>query len=231
MIVVLASRHDQAARSLAERWADHGATLLTAHDLSEAGWIFHAPARGSGQAVAGGRVVANRQITGVLTRLAGVDPGELDHVAPEDAAYVASEMTAFLLAWLSTLACPLLNRPAPESLCGSTWRAERWIRFAAGLGIPVQPVHRDSRDDSSAGCEPFAASVTVVGERCFGAVDSSLADHARRLAAAAGVGLLEVRFTSPGRGGRFMRVNLCPDVSADDIGEAVIEYFEGAAVC
>jgi hypothetical protein len=33
----------------------------------------------------------DRHITGVLTRLAGVDLGELDAVAPEDAAYVASK--------------------------------------------------------------------------------------------------------------------------------------------
>ena len=225
MIIILASRYDQAARSLAERWAAQGAALLTAPDLSEPGWNFHAPARASGKAVAGGRVVANHEITGVLTRLAGVDPAELDHVAPEDSAYVASEMTAFLLAWLSTLECPILNRPEPECLCGPAWRAERWLRFAAGLGIPVQSVSRDSRNDSSSGFEPSSAGVTVVGEQCFGFVDSSLANHARRLAAAAGVGLLEARFSSPERGGRFVGVNLCPDVSADDIAQSCFRIF------
>jgi hypothetical protein len=231
VIVILASRHDQAARSLADRWAVQGAALLTAQDLSVPGWIFHTPARESGQAVAGGRVLTNQQITGVLTRLAGVDPGELDHVAPEDAAYVASEMTAFLLAWLSTLECPLLNRPAPECLCGPAWRAERWIRLAAGLGIPVQSLRRDSRDDAATAFELSSAAVTVVGDRCLGSVDSSLADHARRLAAAAGVGFVEVQFTSPARGGRFVRVNLCPDISTDDVAAVVFEYFAGTAVC
>jgi hypothetical protein len=231
VIILLATRHDQIARSLAERWAAQGAALLTAPDLSEPGWNFHASARASDKAVVGGRVVTNQEITGVLTRLAVVDPDELDHVAPEDSVYIASEMTAFLLAWLSTLECPILNRPAPECLCGPAWCAERWIRFAAGLGIPVQSVRRDSRDDSSPGFEPSSASVTVVGEQCFGFVDSSLANHARRLAVAAGVGLLEIRFTSPERGGRFVSVNLCPDVSADDVAEAALEYFERAAVC
>jgi hypothetical protein len=71
----------------------------------------------------------------------------------------------------------------PERLCGPAWRAERWIQFAAGLGIPVQSIHWDSRADSSAGELP-STGVTVVGERCFGSVDVSLVDHARRLAAA-----------------------------------------------
>jgi hypothetical protein len=231
VIIILASRYDQAARLLAERWAAHDATLLTAQDLSASGWNFQTPAWGSGQAVAGGRVIANDRITGVLTRLAGIDPAELDHVAPEDAAYIASEMTAFLVAWLSTLSCPVLNRPAPECLCGPTWRTERWIRVAAGLGIPVQFIHRDSRNDSTPGVEHSSAGVTVVGERCFGSVDVSLANHSRRLAASAGVGLMEVRFTSPERDGQLVRVNLCPDVSAAGVGQAVIEYFAGAAVC
>ena len=231
MIIILASRYDQAAKSLAERWAARDAALLTPRDLSEAGWNFHVPARASGQAVAGGRVIANHDITGVLTRMVGVDPGELDHVAPEDSAYVASEMTAFLLAWLSTLECPILNRPTPECLCGPAWRAERWIRFAAGLGFPVQSIRQDSRDGSATDFEHSSAGVTVAGERCFGAVDSSLADHARRLAAAAGVGLLEVRFNSPDRDGRFVGINLCPDVSVDDVADAIFEYFQRVAVC
>jgi hypothetical protein len=231
VIIILASRHDELARSLAARWDAHEAVVLTARDLSEPGWRYHAPAFERGQAIAGGRPISNREITGVLTRVPGVYEGELDHVMVDDCAYVASEMNAFLLAWLSGLDCRMLNRPTPECLCGPSWRMERWVRVAARLGIPVEPVRRDSAENSLLDFKDSGAVVTVVGQRCFGDVHSSLVDHARRLAAAAEVDLLDVHFTGAERGHRFVNVNLCPDLSAPEISGAVLDYFRGAGEC
>ena len=144
MLLIVAQRNDLAARSLAERWRSRGAALLTARDLSMPGWKFDLPAQGPSRLIAEGRPFSSNQIAGVLTRLSAVPATELDHVTAEDRAYVSSEMTAFLLAWLSSLPCPVLNRPTPSGLCGPGWRIEQWIHLAAGLGIPVKSVRRST---------------------------------------------------------------------------------------
>jgi hypothetical protein len=229
-MIILASRYDEMASALAARWESDRVALLTPADLSVCGWRYYAGAPQAGVSVANGQLVRNDQIGGVLTRLRRVDGRELDHVEFEDRAYVASEMNAFLLAWVSALKCPVLNRPSPESLCGPEWRLERWVRFAAGLGVPVQPVQRDSAACSMPSVDSDAL-VTVVGGRGFGQVDTSLAGHATRIAAAAGIDLLEVRFTGHERDSRFLNVNLMPDLSNSEVADAVLHYFRGATPC
>ena len=144
MLLIVAQRNDLAARSLAERWRSRGAALLTARDLSVPGWKFDMPAQGPSRLIADGRAFTSSQIAGVLTRLAAVPEAELDHVAAEDRSYVSAEMTAFLLAWLSSLKCPVLNRATPSGLCGPGWRIEQWLHLAAGLGIPVKSIRRST---------------------------------------------------------------------------------------
>jgi hypothetical protein len=73
--------------------------------------------------------------------------------------------------------------------------------------------------------------VTVVGERCFGAVDEGVASQARRLASAAGVDLLEVHFSGPDCGSQFVNVNLCPDFSEAAAADAVFDLFQRPVVC
>jgi hypothetical protein len=226
--IVLASRYDKQAALLASRW---DAALLSPVDLSIPGWRYRAPGFDQGSVVAAGREIPNREIRGVLTLLPFVDQRDLEHVHPEDRAYVASEMSAFLLAWLSALRCPVINRPSPECLCGPGWRVEQWLRLALRLGIPVQPIQRDS--GAALDTNPLDAGtvVTVVGDRCFCDADPILAANAARLAGAAGVELLEVRFTGPARGDRFVTANVCPDLSAAATADAVMDRFGELVAC
>ena len=231
MIVILASRHDAAARALAARWADHDAALLTPRGLSAPGWRHRLAAPEDSAAVVGGRTVPVREITGVLTRLWAVGEADLPHVVPEDREYVAIEMSAFLTSWLSSLECPVLNRPTPTCLAGPNWRAEEWTHRAARLGIPVRTVERRS----ALGGEPAPApppaglaSVTVVGARCLGSGDETVRRHARRLAEHAGAGLLEVFFD---RAGAFAGVNLWPDIGAPETTDAMLAHLKGGGSC
>jgi hypothetical protein len=228
MLLIVAQPHDRAAVSLAARWKLRGAAMLTARDLSEPGWVFEAPPRGPGRLISGGRGFTSDEVSGVVTRISSASVSGLDHIALEDRSYVSSEMTAFLLAWLSSLACPMLNRPTPGCLCGPNWRIEQWVHLAARLGIPVYPLRRSTslaaHDEREGG-----AAVTVVGEQCVGAVHPSLAAQARCLAKSAHVDLLEVRFTSAGEDGRFHNASLFPDVSQPEIADAMLRYFESRA--
>lgn len=227
MIVVVAGDRDDAARSLVARWGAYDAQVITPAGLSAAGWRCYSHSLNHSTCVRGGRVVDARDISGVVTRLAWVTEYDLPHIRQPDRSYVAAEMTAFLLWWLASLDCPVINRATPTGLAGPNWRAEQWTHCAAGLGIPVRPVRRTVNPaGSSSAPEPALASVkvTIVGNRCLGSEEGLITSRARRLASAADAHLLEVEFSGTERDASFLGANSCPDVSGE-LADAILELF------
>jgi hypothetical protein len=164
----------------------------------------------------------------VITRLPCVVEQDLAHIVSAGRAYVAAEMNAFLMSWLTALKCPLLNRPTPPCLSGPYWRREKWLATAARLGIPITPIHRHATLSGELipkpNSQPDGITVTIVGQKSIGAVSPLLARQARSLANMAGVDLLSVRFSGPTDGSFFVEANLWPDIAADDVAEAVFSY-------
>jgi hypothetical protein len=228
MIVIAANRWDPTPKALVSRWGEHHAAVVTAEDLSQAGWRQHSNGIERNTAVLGGKLVPQAEVTGVLTLLPCVFAEELVDIAPEDRSYVAAEMTAFLLFWLSRLQyqCPVLNRPTSSCLSGPSWRREKWIHAAAQAGIPVQALHRHTALPTSVEEEATHGSVTVtvVGKCTFGEVEPDLQRQARCLADLAGVELLAVRFSGPERGATFVSADSVPDFSDDGLADAVLAY-------
>lgn len=209
----------------------YDATLLTSADLSVAGWRHSLDPCSTSTAVLGGRRVATGDITAVLTRWPCIFDQELAQIVPEDRAYVAAEMTAFLRSWLTRLPCPVVNRPTAASLTGPSWRPEQWVHVAAGLGIRVRPIRRLARlsaEVSPKNQEPPPSTVTVVGEDSFGEVDPVLKTQARRLAAAAGVGLLAVHFSGPERGAELISADPLPDLGDGAVADALLDLLLSA---
>jgi hypothetical protein len=231
MLVVAANQMDEDAVSIAGRWQSFDAVLLTAADLSASGWRYCFPHSGRPRAIIAGRQLAIGEIVGVLTRMPCIYEQELGHIVPGDRSYVAAEMTAFLLAWLSSLACPVLNRPTPDCLAGPNWRGEQWVRLAAGLGIPVRPLRRiaSRRSDELTGVS--ICEVIVVGNQCFGDVAPQLCSHARRLAGAAGAELLAIQFTGPESGSQFVNAHLWPNLASPEVADAVLGRLLGSSRC
>lgn len=231
MLVVLANRWDLEAAALAQRWSDHEAHVLSPEDLSLVGWRHDLADPATSTAVIGGRVIGVGEISGVLTLLPGIMPEQLFDIIPEDRAYVAAEMTAFLVSWLCELACMVLNPPTPACLMGPNWHSEQWIHTAAGVGIPVRPARRRvSRVENPAGAptQLSAATATIIGERCFGEIDKELVIHARQLAAVTGVDMLAVHFDGRGRDAELIGADLRPDLSSPEIADAILGYFRGS---
>jgi hypothetical protein len=227
LIVVVASRHDQGARTLAASQGTDRVALLTCEDLSVPGWRHYVAAAGTSVAVIDGREVPVEEITGVVTCLPNVSELELLHIVPSDRAYVAAEMTAFLLSWLSALSCPVLNRPSPTCLSGPYWRPEQWARLASRAGMRVQPVQR--RVALALDAEPAVTqgvTVTVIGERCLGQADAATLAGARRLARAADVELLTVRVSGPEPGAAFLGADPWPDLTSQETADALLEHLE-----
>jgi hypothetical protein len=231
MLVIAANPHDEVARWLAARWQACGVALLTPAGLSVSGWRHYFPSSDRSRVILDGREVAACEVTGVLTRMPCVYEQELGHIVPADRSYVAAEMTAFLLAWLSSLACPVLNRPTPNCLAGPNWRTEQWIHRAAGLGIPVRPLRRTSPCNCDEPDPPSDCELTVVGDRCFGDSAPELSAHARLLARAAGVELLSVRFTGRDADGRFVSASLWPNLASPEVADAVLSRLLGSSPC
>jgi hypothetical protein len=194
VIVVVASRHDTHACSIVAQW-ESCATMLTAEDLCAPGWSVSVPRCGAGAAVIGGRIVRPDQISGMLTLRPWIFAPELRTIHPDDRAYVAAELNAFLLEWLMAQSCPVLNRPSLSSLAGPNWRAEQWIHAAARLGIPVRTHRRLACNDCSPGAEEDSVELISVCERCFGCDDPTLQSWSRRLAETVGTDLLCTRFS------------------------------------
>ncbi len=240
MLVILASRQDAVAQSLAARWSAEEVALLTPAGLSVSGWRHYPGAPEASASTLNGREIAEGDITGVLSRMWGVGEFDLPHITPADRGYVSTEMTAFLTSWLYGLRCPVLNRPTPMCLAGLNWREEEWTHRAARLGIPVRPVSRRLALDvePTAALSPptspsaeATAVVTVVGERCLGTAHETLKAHARKLAVAAGVELLDVHFSGAGADALLLGVALWPDVSVPEIADAILAHLKGGGAC
>jgi len=226
VIVIFASSYDTSAASLAAKWAANNASLLTCDDLSRAGWRHYLGSQDTSAAVISARVVPVEEIEGVLIRWPGVFSQELTQIDEADRNYVAGEMTAFLISWLTTLNCPVINTPTPLNLTGPAWRSEQWTYAASRLGIPVHTVNRHVSNEANQqpAEDVFSnpAGVTVVGERCFGNVDQDLFRQARALAHAANVSLLKVYFSGPEPGAVFAGTDLIPELT-DEVADAVLE--------
>jgi hypothetical protein len=230
MIVIVANRWDDTASAAASRWAARDVGILTAQDLSTAGWRQHLGGSDADVAVIGGNRIAHQDITGVLTLLPCVFAEELIDVAPDDRRYVAAEMTSFLTFWLARLKCPVLNRPTPSCLSGPSWQAERWTHAAGRVGISVRPVRRRAGiagSDPELALSPPPATVTVIGRRSLGDSTPDLHRQTRSLALLAGVDFLAVRFSSPEPGANFVSADVVPNLLEDSVADAVLDYLCG----
>lgn len=222
MILILASSRDLPARALVESWRAHDARLVTPTDLSRPGWRHHLGEPGPQIAVASGERIPGSAIRGVVTRLPGILPEELPHVAEQDREYVAAEMNAFLIAWLTQLSCPVINRPTTRSLMGASHGAEGWLALAARAGLRLPWTRRAYPSSTEDAWPRDAFTVSVLGDRCFGAADPALAEQACRLAAAADVELLAVMFSHAGADATFLGAHPWADVSHPELAAALL---------
>jgi hypothetical protein len=231
MLLILASRHDEEAASLETEWSGMHAQRLTCEDLGTVGWQWTPGKPGHSRLAVAGTLVSAAEIRGVLVRLQSVTEAELPHIDPVDRDFVAAELTAFLAAWLPELRCPVLNRPTPTQLDGPAWTPDRWLIEARRVGMNVSDQPRDFRlgTEPVTTAEPDSCSTaTVVGDRCFGVPDEAASTHAQRLARAASVSLLSVRFANRPSGFEFREASLCPALCTPEIKAAVLELLTSA---
>lgn len=211
MFVIVAGRNDPGAATLARCWAADGAAVLSCEDLSTRGWRHFPDDPAASRAVIGGTITPLADIRGAVVRRSWVFPHELSHVAAEDRDYVAAEMSAFLLAWLTDLPCPVFNTPTASCLCGPGWSPALWARAARRCGIAAPPSRFGAPDPAEDGAEREFATVNVIDGLCIDSPDPAMADAARRLAAFAGVRWLAARFAAGGQAPTFVGASALPE--------------------
>jgi hypothetical protein len=224
MIVVVASAHDVRARSIVAHWQSQGAAMLSVEDLCALGWRLTVPHEPSlTTAVVGGKTMLASAIDGIITLRPCIFPEELHDVDSRHRKYVAAECNAFLLAWLSAQSCLVLNRPTASCLSGPNWQPEQWVQLAAGLSIPAQ-TRRSIPVRSHGSPSGDTVEVISVGERCFGTDDPTLRCWTLKLAHAAKVELLSIRYSA--EDGRFIAANIWPPLKDPAVLEAVLHRLE-----
>jgi hypothetical protein len=223
MIVLVASAYDARALRIVSHWGSQCAAILSAEDLCMPGWVLQVPQGSRTTAVIGGRTISAEQISGILTLRPCIFLEELQKIQSAHRQYVAAELNAFLLAWLTARSCPVLNQPTACCLAGPNWRPEQWTQAAARLGIPAQ-TRRHVPNEKAVPNASETLEVIAVGERCFGYDDSILRDRALKLAQAAAVDLLSVQFSADR--GRFLSASVWPSFTNPTVLQAVRQRLE-----
>lgn len=185
MFLVLGSALDLHPAQLVERWRQAGCdvALATPADLSRPGWRLRNGAPRAARAAVEGRVVDACEVDAVISLLPWVSPLDLPHVVEADRDYAASEMSAFLLAWLAELPCPVLDPPSTTSLAGCGRSSHEWAALAGRVGVSADPTwHGDT------------TAITMVGGRAVSDTDPLLARAGEAVAAAAGRSLVTLCF-------------------------------------
>jgi len=215
------------ATELRQRWAPHGAVLMTPRDLSRRGWVLDDGCRDRDRCVVDSKRRACSDISGMLVRATHVTAEDLGHIAEPERRYVAAEMTAFLIHWMTKLTCPVLNRPSAGCLGSPGWHPEHWAIMANRVGLDARPVQRQVGFTPA---EPASMSdrtcvVTVVGERAFGGGSPSLHHKAIALARLARTDL--VRFVFGDHSAWLVRADPFPPPHHPEIEEAVLTALTG----
>jgi hypothetical protein len=223
VILIVASRHDTAARVMAQKF-EHAA-VITAADLSEPGWRFESGHASASVAMVGNQPISAHAITCVINRLPWISPSELVHIVIEDRAYVAAEMSAFLIAWLTELPCPVYNRPSAMCISGPGWQPAQWIYAAAAAGLKTKCVEMPSVLDDGVATD-FSTRVVAVlnGVNLNG--PHELSSGLLKLAQLAKVNVFTAHFVERGNDLFFHSVNEMPDVTQKDL----FEHFEKTCV-
>jgi hypothetical protein len=229
LILVLSNLADEAAAGFVRRFPAGTACLVTASD-------FHQSVRAAvsvsdfsaSEITLGGTPLTAGQIRGVVATIPWFLPQEFYYIEPADRDYVCAEMSAFLIYFLSGLACKKLNPPSPRRLTGLGLHRLEWLRAAARCGVPVWPGRTKNGvplpPDDAPGLEPVRS--TIVGGEVVGAGGpDQITGYMQALSRTFAMPYLSGHFVS--RNGRdFFLVELesVPDLSRPENCEAMVRY-------
>jgi hypothetical protein len=204
--------------------------LLEELDLTSTTWTHDVGRQGTRTCVhlADGRRVEASGKGAVLNRLPRAPWALLTAGPPVEAAYATSELHAFAMSWIRSLAPVVVNAPTAQGLSGRWRPALHWRALAVQAGLPVVPLHLSSTEPAAPDDAGPSAVVLAVGGELVGATaPPPIRAAVRRLAALADTAILGLRFSGaePAVGGwRLLDATPQPDLrTAGESGIAALE--------
>jgi hypothetical protein len=176
--------------------------------------------------LADGRVINSASVRGSLNRLYQLPSEHLHAADASDRQYAEQELYALFLSWLYALPGKMLNRPAPQGLCGAWLHQSKLTRFASQAGLSTEIYRQGSAVSENAKFPPsnnFGQTSIVLGENCFGAfAPENVREGCVRLARMCGVEMLGVDFQVNTQGEWILaRATPLPDLRMG--GEALLD--------
>jgi hypothetical protein len=207
-----------------------GIVFLEELDVATTGWAHDVGRHGARTRVrlCDGRRLETIGRGAVLNRLPRPPWALLAAGPPAEATYASSEVQAFAMSWIRSLAPVVVNAPTAQGL-GGRWRpALHWRALSARAGLPVVPLHLASTGSAGGdGDGPSTVVLTVGGELVGTSAPPVVRSAVRRLAALAETAILGLRFSGadPGAGGwRLLDATPQPDLRiAGESGVAALE--------
>ena len=165
--------------------------------------------------LADGRVLRPETITGLINRVQYLPTAHFAAADAAERAYATEELSAFMLAWLDSVAGRVINPPTPFALGGGAFQTATTIYLAAMAGLPTvawRASTTESADDDTLPPPATHCAIAFDG-RLFGTLlPRQLQEGCQRLAALLGVPLLQILLHhSPERGWQFVGANGAAD--------------------
>lgn len=88
-----------------------------------------------------GETIESNALKGVVNRLGAAPAAQFAAASLRDRIYAQEELHAFLLGWLASLECPVLNPPEPSFLAGPWYPPVEALQLAALAGLPFVSKH------------------------------------------------------------------------------------------
>jgi hypothetical protein len=222
VILVLVAADGAAAPSAADLFPLEAEVVALEELAAEPSTLFD-PDFGRSELTAAGRRVPVSALRGVINLVPAVLPVLLTFYDEEEREYQAGELHAWLTFFLSSLACPVVNRPTAVSLTGPALSALSWLRLARAAGVATAHVALDSRNVGRSLRRPVpdGDDVVCVGGRAVSATGSHAEDAAERLARAVGVEYLRAWFDGDGR---LIGATSVPDLRPEPTRRALAAY-------
>ncbi|HVZ38723.1 MAG TPA: hypothetical protein VHI13_05565 [Candidatus Kapabacteria bacterium] len=134
-------------------------------------------------------------------------------------------MTAFLLAWLAALQCPMFNRPTPCNLMGPAWQSSQWRAAAVRAGFQLAQPVPDRASECAAVADDAIVRITVVGNRVLGSscVKNETVSCAVRLARSAGCDLVTLLLVRSGASYGFLDAYPSADLADETVCDVLLE--------
>jgi hypothetical protein len=180
------------------------------------------------------RVLRAESIRGLVNRVRYLPTQHFERADPSDRTYATQELSAFMLAWLDSIAGRVINPPLPFALDGGTFPPTTVLHYAAMAGLPTRtwragthPVAKDVEPEVI----PTHAPIVFDG-RLFGRIlPRALQEGCVRVAALLSVPLLQILLHhSAAVGWRFVAATGIADfrVGGGPLAAAIARAFPSA---